>query len=90
MTGVQTCALPICTIYLDLFWIEHLHLWPLLYNTILCFMWSPLVLPFSFLAHVMDMCNEQEDISKMGEQLAALALDLREMYFFQVNIIYCQ
>ena len=79
-----------CIIYLVLFQIEHLHLWPLLYNTILCFVWSPLVLPFSFLAHVMYMCKEHEDISKMGEQLAALALDLGEMYFFQVYIMYCK
>ena len=80
-----------CTIYLVLFRIEHLHLWPLLYNTILCFVWSPLVLPFFFfLADVMYMCKEHEDISKMGEQLAALALDLGEMYFFQVYIMYCK
>ena len=37
---------------------------------------------FFFLADVMYMCKEHEDISKMEEQLTALALDLREMYFF--------
>ena len=41
------------------------------------------VLPFFFLADVMYMCKEHEDISKMGEQLTALAFDLREMYFFK-------
>ena len=46
---------------------------------------------FFFLANVMYMCKEHEDISNMGEQLTALALDLREMYFFfQVNIMYCK
>ena len=37
---------------------------------------------FFFLADVMYMYKEHEDISKMGEQLTALAFDLREMYFF--------
>ena len=87
INGTQWMVVPLdhsfaCTIYLVLFRIEHLHLWPLLYNTIWCFVWSPLVLPFSFLADVMYMCKKHEDISKMAEQLAALALDLREMYFF--------
>ena len=71
-----------CTIYLVLFRIEHLHLWPLFYNTILCFVWSPGLTIFFFLADVMYMCKEHEDISKMGEQLTALAFDLREIYFF--------
>ena len=89
INGTQWMIVPLYhsfahTIYLVLFHIEHLHLWPLLYNllynTILCFGWSPLVLPFFFLADVMYMCKEHEDISKMGEQLTAL--DLREMFFF--------
>ena len=54
INGTQWMVVPLdhsfaCTIYLVLFRIEHLHLWPLFYNTILCFVWSPGLTIFFFL-----------------------------------------
>ena len=70
-----------CTIYLVLFRIEHC-IFGLYSTTPFCALCGAQVLLFFFLADVMYMCKEHEDISKMGEQLTALAFDLREIYFF--------